>query len=113
MLVAGLYMYYSAESEQTQSAPIRAESKDLSGIFTGLSVVSSGQQGRHYLWLEVDGSAKGIRVRPEQAQLLEPLKRGALTELKIAPTVHESTVYWAWYVKQEGNVIIDDSAGLQ
>jgi hypothetical protein len=113
MLVAGLYFYYSAESEQTDSQPIRAQSKELSGIFTGLSVVKSGQQGRHYLWLDVEGAAKGIRVRSEQALILEPLSRGESVLLKVAPTVPESAIYWAWYAEQNGTVYFNEESTLQ
>ena len=37
MLVAGLYFYYQGESAQSEGTPIIAESRQISGIFTGFS----------------------------------------------------------------------------
>ncbi|MFK7893503.1 MAG: hypothetical protein AB8B63_21990 [Granulosicoccus sp.] len=113
MLVAGLYFYYKAETEQIQSAPIQAESHSVSGIFKGLSVVKSGNAGRHYLWFDEAGTSRGVRVRPEQAESLQRLIRGEPVSLKIAPTVHESKIYWAWYVEQAGTVYLDSAASMQ
>lgn len=113
MLMAGLYYYYHAESKQLHSSPIRAESVSVSGIFTGMSVVQSGSQGRHYLWFEVSGNARGVRVRPDQAQSVSALTIGALVSLKIAPTVPESSTYWAWYVEQDGVVYLNEETSLQ
>lgn len=113
MLVTGLYFYFSAESEQAHNAPIRAESMAVSAIFTGMSVVSSGLQERHYLWLDEDGSARGVRVPPDHADVLNTLARGVVVTLKVAPTVHESSTYWAWYVEQNGTVYVDDEHLLQ
>ena len=113
MLVAGLYIYYDKESEQTDSAPIFSETIEAAGVFTGLSVVKSGAQGRHYLWFEDNGSSRGVRIKPEQAVVLQALSRGEVISLKIAPTVHESKTYWAWYVEQSGQVLIDTQDALQ
>ena len=113
MLVVGLYFYYQAESEQSQGAPIRVESVEAEGVFTGLSVVNSGSQGRHYLWFEQDGRARGVRVQPRQAQELGALTRGESIKLRMAPSVSGSTTYWAWYVEQSGKVFLDASELLQ
>lgn len=113
MLVAGLYLYYSAESEQSRNAPIRAESESVSAIFTGLSTINTGSQGRHYLWLDEDGSARGVRFQPDHADVLNTMARGVAVTLKIAPSVHESSTYWAWYVEQNGTVYVNDEHLLQ
>ncbi len=113
MLVVGLYFYYQGESEQSHSAPIRAESVNAEGVFTGLSVVNSGSQGRHYLWFEQDGKARGVRVQPLQAQELEALTRGESIQVRMAPSVSGSTTFWAWYVEQAGEVFLDASVLLQ
>jgi hypothetical protein len=113
MLVVGLYVYYEGESEQSKGAPIRLESQNIEGVFTGLSVVKSGLQGRHYLWIEEDGSTRGIRIRPEQVELMQELERGSEIKLSIAPTVTGSGIYWAWRVSQGGNVALDMDSSLQ
>jgi hypothetical protein len=113
MLVVGLYVYYQGESEQSHGAPIRAESVDATGIFTGLSVVNSGGEGRHYLWFEQEGKARGVRVQPAQARLLETLNRGEPIRLRIAPTVAGSTTFWAWYIEQGDIVLLDSADDLQ
>lgn len=113
MLVAGLYIYYDNESEQANGGPIFSESIEAEGVFTGLSVVKSGPQGRHYLWIEVGGSARGVRIKPEQVATLQVLKRGDLISLKMSPTVHASKTYWAWYVEQSGQVLLNTRDLLQ
>ena len=114
MLVVGLYLYYQGESEQSHSAPIRAESVEAEGIFTGLSAVKSGSSGgRHYLWFEQDGKSRGIRIQPAQAAVLQPLLRGELLRVRMAPSVPDSRVFWAWYVEQDGVVFLDASESLQ
>ncbi len=113
MLIAGLYIYYRGESEQSHSAPIRVESVNAEGVFTGLSVVNSGSQGRHYLWFEQNGRARGVRVQPRQAQELGALTRGESIQVRMAPSVSGSTTYWAWYVEQSGEVFLDASELLQ
>ena len=113
MLAAGLYIYYKKESEQTYNAPIRAESVEASGIFTGLSEVKSGSQGRHYLWFEDNGHTRGVRIRSTQADQLQVLVRNKAINLKIAPTVHESKTYWAWYIEQSGMVLLNVEESLR
>ncbi len=113
MLVAGLYIYYAKESEQTHNAPIRALSVEAGGIFTGFSEVKSGAQGRHYLWFEENGRARGVRIRSTQADELQVLVRDQPISLKIAPTVHESKTYWVWFVEQSGVVLLDVEESLQ
>ncbi len=113
MLIVGLYIYYRGESEQSHSAPIRVESVNAEGVFTGLSVVNSGSQGRHYLWFEQDGKARGVRVQPLQAQELGALARGESIQIRMAPSVSGSKTYWAWYVEQAGDVFLDSSELLQ
>jgi hypothetical protein len=107
MLIVGLYVYYKGESEQNEGAPIHAESMNITGVFTGLSVVKSGAQGRHYLWIEEDGSTRGVRLRPDQVQLMQELERGVETQLSIAPTISGSGTYWAWRVIQADTVFLD------
>lgn len=113
MLVAGLYIYYSNESEQANNAPIFSETIETNGIFTGLSVIKSGAQGRHYLWFVENGASRGVRVKPSQARTLQVLKRGESITLKLAPTVSESKTYWAWYVEQAGQVVLNAQDKLQ
>ena len=107
MLVAGLYFYYQNESEQNLGTPIESESVNIDGVFTGMSVVKSGSQGRHYLWINVNGSTRGVRIRPDQVSLVENLQRDVETKLSIAPTVSGSTTYWAWRVSQANTVFIN------
>jgi hypothetical protein len=113
MLVVGLYVYYQGESEQNQGAPIHAESQDIAGVFTGLSIVKSGLQGRHYLWVEEDGFTRGVRIRPDQVHFMQELERGMKIKLSIAPTVTGSGTYWAWRVSQGGKVALDMESLLQ
>lgn len=103
MLVAGLYFYFQREAQQTNSAPIREASVELSGTFSGLSHTSD----RHYLWLDVNGIAKGVRIKSDQVVALEPLERGARLNIKMAPSVEESRIFWVWHVEQAGVVYID------
>ncbi len=109
MLVAGLYIYYRGESQQTHGAPIGSQSIELTGTFTGLSATS----GRHYLWVEHDGAPKGVRIHAEQVAGLEALERGVEVAMKIAPSVDGSTTYWAWYVEQAGSLYLDAEDTLQ
>lgn len=109
MLVTGLYIYYRGESRQTQSVPIQAESIESSAVFTGLSAT----RGRHYLWLDADGVAKGVRVQEGQVPQLETLVRDAPILVKMAPSVPGSTTYWAWYVEQNGKVFLDSQDSLR
>lgn len=104
MLAIGLYIYFKAESQQNQGAPIRAESIELTGTFTGLSATS----GRHYLWIDRDGVAKGIRLQPHQLRPLESLVRGDKIQLLAAPRVSASTTYWALQIEQAGTLYIDE-----
>ncbi|MBX2880891.1 MAG: hypothetical protein KTR32_13200 [Granulosicoccus sp.] len=113
MLVVGLYVYYRAESKQTEGAPIREYSTEVDGIFTGLSVVNAGNQGRHYLWFEDNGASRGARLQAEHASKLDLLIRGQLVKIRIAPTVPNSSTVWVWYVEQDGTVYLNEEASLQ
>jgi len=113
MLVVGLYFYYDNESEQASNTPILAESVEAGGLFTGLSVVNSGGEGRHYLWFENNGTARGVRIRSAQVEQLQVLVRNEPISLKIAPTVHASKTYWAWYVEQSGLVLLNAEESMQ
>jgi len=113
MLVAGLYIYYQADSAQSHGAPIRIESEELIGTFTGFSVVQSGPEGRHYLWVTENDKSRGVRVQPAQAKLLATLERDTDIILRAAPTVAGSGTVWVWYVEQNGQVLIDNEALLQ
>lgn len=113
MLVAGLYFYYQGESEQNEGTPIFDQSELVSGTFTGLSVVKSGTVGRHYLWIDVDGSARGVRVRAEQAAGLNNLEKNSPIQADVAPTVIGSRVVWAWRIKQNDTVFLDMSESAQ
>ena len=108
MLVAGLYFYYSGESQQAEGLPIAAASVTLAGDFTGTSATS----GRHYLWLQQDDEKRGLRVTSEQAVLLESLERGIPLLVKAAPHIQGSRTYWVWHIEQSGSVLIDDSEAL-
>lgn len=103
MLIIGLYIYYRGEAKQTHSSPILAESVQMSGVFTGLSATS----GRHYLWIEQAGVAKGVRLHEEQATVLDDLVRGEVIELRAAPSVHASTTYWVLRIEQSGRTFLD------
>ena len=103
MLVAGLSLYFYNESQQTRQSPIASESVDVSGIFTGLSHTSS----RDYLWVEIDGVAKGIRVPSESVKTLESLERGSVIDVSMAPRISQSKTYWAWRISQSDEVILD------
>ena len=105
MVIAGFTIYFRGESAQTHSLPIQAESIQLSGVFTGLSATS----GRHYLWIEQAGITRAIRVREEQVSVLDDLVRGEVLEVKAAPSVHESTTYWALHVEQSGKNYLNES----
>lgn len=113
MLVAGLYFHYQKESEQSDGAPIRAESVVLEGVFTGLSVVQSDSLGRHYLWVDVSGSTRGVRIKPSQIQQLQNLERGEVVIMNVAPTVTGSRTFWAWHIEQKGSVFLDVENSLQ
>jgi len=113
MLVAGLYFYYQGESEQNEGTPIFDQSELISGTFTGLSVVKSGSVGRHYLWIDVGGSARGIRVRAEQIAGLNNLEKNLTIQADVAPTVTGSRVVWAWRIKQNDTIFLDMSAQAQ
>ncbi len=113
MLVAGLYLYYHADSAQSHGAPIRLESVQLDGVFTGLSVVQTGPEGRHYLWVTHNDESRGVRIQPAQALLLDALERDADIVLQAAPTVAGSRTVWLWYLAQHGNVLIDNEALLE
>lgn len=106
MLVVALYFYYQGETEQSEGVPILSESQQLSGIFTGFSVVKSGSNGRHYLWIEDAGNTRGVRVQPEQVVQLQGLKKGTQTLLEAAPTVAGSRTLWAWRVQQGDAVLL-------
>jgi hypothetical protein len=107
MLVAGLYMFYRSENAQTEGAPIVAESVESSGIYTGLSVVGSGGNGRHYLWFESGGRARGPRITSKQAGMLDSLVVGQAIQVHMAPTIPGSSILWAYHVEQRGIVILD------
>lgn len=103
MLVAGLYYYYHAESAQTNSTPIEAESREIIASFAGLSQT----RGRHYLWVELDGASKGIRVKEQQVSRLEAMTRGESVIVQMAPSITGSTTLWALRVEQAGRVFLD------
>lgn len=107
MLVAGLYIYYSAEFKQSHGALIMAESHELGGVFSGLSFVNSGANGRHYLWLQDNGKTLGFRIQPDQALKLQELEKGGVVSLRVAPTVAGSKTQWVWRVKQGEKIILD------
>lgn len=114
MLIVGLYFYYQRESEQSHSAPIRAESIDAEGVFTGLSVVKAGNSGgRHYLWFEQDGRSRGVRIQSVQVAQLQPLARDEPFRVRMAPSVSGSKILWVWYVEQHGAVYLDTTEELQ
>lgn len=108
MLLFGLYIHYQGESEQTQGSPIRDQSRDVAGVFNGVSVVKSGLEGQHFMWVEeADGTTRGVRIRPDQVLLIQELERGSEISLSIAPTVKGSSVYWAWRVVQGDDLVLE------
>lgn len=109
MLVTGLYIYFKGEAQQTQNMPIRSESVDVSGTFTGISQTSN----RHYLWLDVEGEAKGVRIKSEQLFSLQTLVRDVPIDIKMAPSVQSSNTFWVWHVEQSGKVFMDAAGTLR
>ncbi|MFK8078501.1 MAG: hypothetical protein AB8B84_18120 [Granulosicoccus sp.] len=107
MLVVGLYFYYQRESAQNEGAPILSESRQTSGIFTGFSEVKSGAKGRHYLWINNDGTTRGFRIQPEQLVQLQQLNKGEDIQLQTAPTVSGSRTLWAWKIQQGETVFLE------
>ena len=107
MLVAGLYIFYRSENAQTEGAPIVAESVESSGIYTGLSVVNSGGNGRHYLWFESGDRARGPRITSKQAATLDSLVVGQPIQVRMAPTISGSSILWVYHVEQRGIVVLD------
>lgn len=115
MLVAGLFIHYRTESVQSHGAPIRAESVTVDGTLDGLSVVSSGGEGRHFLWFDEPGRGRrGARLSAAQARALHELvSPGDELELDLAPTVDGSPTLWLWRVRRDDEVLLDDSARLR
>jgi len=106
MLVAGLYLFYRSESAQTSGVPLLAEAVEVSGLFTGLSVIKSGGAGRHYLWLNANGRDRGPRITAQQATVLQSLDIGQPVLVRMAPTVKGSKTLWAFHVEQHDNVLL-------
>ena len=111
MLIAGLWLYYSGERAQSYGSPILSESVAARGVFDGLSVVSSGGSGRHYLWFEDGTRKRGARIRSYQREALGSLRPGDDISLQLAPTVSGSSTLWAWRVERDGVRLIDAAAG--
>ena len=109
MLVAGLYIYFQKESQQTHGTPVMEEAIELSGLFTGLSATS----GRHYLWVEQGENSRPVRIRAEQVDALEGLDRGTAIDVTMAPSVAGSKTYWALSVEQSGKPYLGTSADRQ
>lgn len=107
MLFAGLYYFYSGESEQTNSAPIVAESIEVQGTFAGLSELKSGSDGQHFLWLTEAAGRRGIRIQASEVPLFANRERGLPMSVDIAPTVSGSSTYWAWRVIVNGELVLE------
>lgn len=103
MLVAGLSIYYHNESAQNDGVPIVAQSTEMVASFAGLSAT----RDRHYLWLEFEGSSKGIRVKEQQVPRLEAMTRGEDVFVRMAPSVAGSKTLWALSVEQAGEVFLE------
>jgi hypothetical protein len=105
MLLAGLYLYFNTEAKQMQGALIESQSVRIDGMFKGLSATSD----RHYLWIESDKAARGLRITDDQAQMLESAERGVSMLIEAAPRVPNSNTYWVLYLEQSGKVLIDET----
>ena len=117
MLVAGLVVFYAGERRQSAAAPIAAESVRLDGIYDGLSAVSSGGAGQHYLWLHADepgAERRGVRVPPAAvASLRRALSVGQPIVIDAAPSVTGSATRWLWRVQRDGRTVFDDAERLR
>ena len=98
MLVGGLYIYYNGEQSQRDGALIMAEAVELNGAYKGLSIVKSGGEGQHYLWLTVDGRSRGVRLDVNSHAVIEavdpPLSETEALTVSAAPRVEGSRVLW-------------------
>lgn len=107
MLFAGLYYFYSGESEQINSAPIGAESVEVRGTFAGLSELKSGSDGQHFLWLTDASGRRGIRIQASEVALFADRERGLPMSVDMAPTVSGSSTFWAWRVIVNGELVLE------
>jgi len=107
MLLVGLYFYYSGESEQTNGAPIVAESVNVRGTFAGLSELKSGSEGQHFLWLVEATGRRGIRIQSSEVALFANRERGLPISVDMAPTVSGSSTFWAWRVTLDGELVLE------
>lgn len=78
----------------------------------GLSSIN-GNSGQHYLWVDANGTSKGVRIHASSLEQLRVLERGEPIIVKMAPTLEGSDIYWAWYVEQAGEVFLDSESQLQ
>ena len=110
MLVAGLYIYYGAESEQSNGVPIVEEAYTVDVVFQGFSVLKSGGKGQQFLWYQKDGGVKGARITPEQLaglrEIEPPLSDGESVELELAPRVSESNIMWVIQLERDGQNLL-------
>ena len=117
MLVAGLYVYYSAEKDQAGGEPIVEESKTIDALFEGFSKLRSGGEGQHFLWYRVTDSSKGSdteektttkgarlhKAQVDKLRLSEPtLKPDDVIRLQLAPTVSGSKTLWVIQLSRDG-----------
>ncbi len=107
MLLAGLYLFYRQEGAETGGEALLAQSVEVDGAFEGLSSVTSGGDGRHYLWFISEERRRGPRVTAEQARALEVLMKGDRLTVSMAPHVDGSRTLWAWKVLRGSELIFD------
>jgi len=114
MLVIGLSFSYLSERRQSNGAPIRAASVQLSGRFDGFTRVGIGAEGRHYLWLQTEERRRGVRIRAAQARRLGgELDKGQRIVIDAAPSVEGSRTRWLWRLRRQAQTLLDDSDRLR
>jgi len=118
MLIIGIYVYYSAERAQKNSALIMSQAQIFEGEYQGLTEVGSGSWGRHYLWVNVvDAEGKTrkrhARITDDEALYLTlpefreqvDLEKQQVVTVRAAPTVADSGVLWVYELAREGREI--------
>lgn len=111
MLIVGLYIYYGAESEQSNGVPIMEEAYTVDAMFQGFSALKSGGKGQQFVWYLIDGAVKGSRLTPEQLFTLResdpPLVDGDTVTLELAPRVSESKTMWLIQIERDGLKLLE------
>ncbi len=96
MVLAGFYIYFKGENEQSSGTPIVSELVDRQGEYAG---VSSSGSNKHFMWLRDGEKNLGVRITVVQSEQLKSIEKGVMLEVKAAPTVIGSNTLWAYSVK--------------